>query len=193
MTGPETGPDGGHETGRDSDPDDDQASDHRNDDLDRIHVAARLDDAIAYRLHRTNRLLLTHLGRMLSDHHDALTPELWFVLARIDVDGPLRPVDLTEPALVDAPNVSRLVERLVRARLVERSPDPVDRRSHLLSTTSDGAHLADEIRTRVIGERRRVFAGFAASELDALGTALARLDDNLRPLLTGERTDLAVR
>ena len=189
MTGPETVPD----AGSDADPGATQPSEHRNAAPDRIHTAPRLDDAIAYRLHRTNRLLLTHLGRVLSDHHDALTPELWFVLARIDDDGPLRPVDLTEPALVDAPNVSRLVERLVRTRLVERSPDPIDRRSHLLNTTSDGAHLAAEIRTRVVRERRRVFDGFTAADLDVLGTALTRLDDTLRPLLTGERTDSATR
>ncbi len=151
-----------------------------------VHEAQRLEDAVAYRLHRTNRLLLTHLARFLETSRHGLTPEKWFVLARLREGGATRQVELTEPALEDAPNVSRLVESLVAAELVERRPDPDDRRGRILQLSVAGKQLADELHERAVIERFRVFDGFTESELAALTAALDRLDSNVRPLLTQE-------
>lgn len=148
-----------------------------------VHASPRLDDAVAFRIHRANRLLLTHLARFLETSARGLTPEAWFVLARIHTDGPLRLVDLTEPALDDAPNVSRLVDRLVSAGWVERRPDPDDRRSKLVSVTPDGRRLAAELHERAIDERHRVFAGLDQAALTALTDALDRIEQNIRPAL----------
>lgn len=149
-----------------------------------VHESPRLDDAVAYRIHRANRLLLTHLARFLDVSAQGLTPETWFVLARIHADGPLRLVDLTEPALDDAPNVSRLVDRLVSAGWVERRPAPDDRRSKLVSVTPEGRRVASKLHERAVDERRRVFAGFDERQLAALTDALDRIEDNIRPGLS---------
>ncbi len=146
-----------------------------------IHESERLDHAVAYRLHRTNRLLVTHLARFLETSQHGLTPEKWFVLARIRDDGPMRQVELTDTALEDAPNVSRLVESLVAAGLVERAPDPGDRRSRILQVTNRGAAVANELSEKAIDVRRRVFEGFSEADLHALTSALDRLEANVRP------------
>jgi MarR family transcriptional regulator for hemolysin len=148
-----------------------------------IHESPRLDDAVAYRIHRTNRLLLTHLARFIQTSQHGLTPEKWFILARLRQDSPLHQVELTEPALEDAPNVSRLVESLVGAGLVERHPDPKDRRNRILKITPEGASVADELHKRSVIERRRVFDGFTETDLTALTETLDRLDANIRPAL----------
>ncbi|MEM9036531.1 MAG: MarR family transcriptional regulator [Actinomycetota bacterium] len=149
----------------------------------RLHASADLDEAIAYRLHRSNRLLLTHLARVLERRRAGLTAEKWFVLARLHSDGPMRQVDLTERALEDAPNVSRLVDGLVAAELVERRPDPDDRRAKLLELSADGRALADQLLDDVRRERERVFAGLDDADLGALTAALDRVDQNVRSLL----------
>lgn len=150
----------------------------------RIHESKRLEDAVAFRIHRANRLLLTHLSRFLEMSDRNLTPEKWFLLARIHQDQPVRQVDLTEPALEDAPNVSRLVESLVTADLVSRDTDPVDRRSRILSVTPSGRELCEELNERVVIERLRVFDGFSEAELTALTDALDRLESNVRTALS---------
>ena len=48
------------------------------------HRSPVLDDALAFRLHRTNRLLRTHLARFLDRHVPGISPEQWFILARRD-------------------------------------------------------------------------------------------------------------
>lgn len=151
-----------------------------------VHDLPGLDDAVAYRIHQTNRLLLTHLGRFLETSQPGLTPEKWFIVARLRRDGPLRQVELTEPALDDAPNVSRLVEGLVEAGLVERHSDPADRRSRVLTLSADGSALADVLHERSVKERRRVFSGFSTDDLNTLTETLDRLDANVRPMLAND-------
>lgn len=142
-----------------------------------------LEDALAFRLHRTNRLLRTHLRRFLEAHEPGLSPEQWFVLARIAERGPVKQVELAEPVLGDPPNVSRLVDALVARGDVQRSPDPADRRSWSLTLTPDGRARTAELLVHVVDERRRVFAGFTDDDLDALAATLARIDVNVRGLL----------
>ncbi len=145
--------------------------------------SSNLDDAIAFRIHRTNRLLRTHLARFLHTSAPDITPEQWFVLARIAHLGPVRQVELAEPVLGDPPNVSRLIDALVARGFVERSPDATDRRSWLVSLTTTGKTLAAELLERAAGERHVVFAGFEPIELDSLATMLDRIDANVRTLL----------
>jgi DNA-binding MarR family transcriptional regulator len=147
------------------------------------HRSVDLDDALAYRVHRTNRLLRTHLARFLHDVAPDITPEQWFVLAKLHHRGPLRQIDLAEPVLGDPPNVSRLVDALVGRGYVERSPDPGDRRSWLVGSTAFGRELVSRVLDRAVDEREAVFAGFTDAELDALASMLDRIDQNVRTRL----------
>jgi DNA-binding MarR family transcriptional regulator len=150
----------------------------------RRHRSADLDDALAFRIHRTNRLLRTHLARFLGELDVGLSPEQWFVLARVASLQPVRQVSLAEPVLGDPPNVTRLVDSLVARGLVERAADPNDRRGWLVSLTRHGSAVASSIQAAAVDERSRVFAGFDDRELDALATALDRIDENVRALLS---------
>jgi DNA-binding MarR family transcriptional regulator len=151
------------------------------------HRSVDLDDALAYRIHRTNRLLRTHLARFLNDVAPDITPEQWFVLARLHHSGPLRQVDLAEPVLGDPPNVSRLIDALVGRGYVERSPDPGDRRSWLVGPTGLGHEFVTRVLDRAVEEREAVFAGFSDAELDALAAMLDRIDQNVRTRLDQRR------
>lgn len=161
----------------------------------RRHSSTNLDDAIAFRIHRTNRLLRTHLARFLDEHEPGLSPEQWFVLTRVADGARTRQIDLAEPVLGDPPNVSRLVDALVERDLVTRSTDPVDRRSSLLSVSERGGAVVSALHSSAVEERRRVFAGFDDAELDRLAAALDRIDENLREALrpTGSAPTIRVR
>lgn len=152
---------------------------------DERHRSLVLDDALAFRIHRTNRLLRTHLRRFLEAHEPGLSPEQWFLLTRIAQRAPVRQIDLAEPVLGDPPNVSRLIDALVDRGDVQRLPDPADRRSWLVSLTTSGERRATSLLERAVAERRLVFDGFDEAELSAIVTALERIDDNVRHLLRG--------
>ena len=149
----------------------------------RRHQSPDLEDALAFRLHRTNRLLRTHLARFLEEREPGLSPEQWFVLARIAPRAPVRQVTLAEPVLGDPPNVSRLVDALVDRGYVARSPDPDDRRSWLLTLTRRGQVRVTRLLAAAVEQRELVFAGFNDDELDTLATYLDRIDANVRQQL----------
>lgn len=149
----------------------------------RRHQSPDLEDALAFRLHRTNRLLRTHLGRFLEEREPGLSPEQWFVLARIAQRAPVRQVTLAEPVLGDPPNVSRLVDALVDRGYVARSPDPDDRRSRLLTLTRPGQARVTQLLADAVEQRELVFAGLSDDELDTLATYLDRIDANVRQKL----------
>ena len=147
------------------------------------HTSTRLDDALAFRLHRSSRFLRTHLLRVLDEHGDGVSPEQYFVMAKLRERQPRRQVELAEPVLGDPPNVSRLVDALSTRGLVERTSDPADRRSWLVRLTPAGLRLATALERHVVAERAAVFAGFDDHDLGMLERLLDRLDDNLRDLL----------
>lgn len=149
------------------------------------HVSG-IEDAVAYRIHHTNRLLLTHLSRFLDAHGADLSPEQYFIIMKLHESGPLPQGDLVEVALDDGPNVSRLVERLAVAGLLERSENPRDRRARVLDLTAAGRTLAQRIDADTPAERGVVFDGINDDDLEALTAILDRVNDNVRPsLLTG--------
>lgn len=145
---------------------------------------APIEQAVAYRIHQTNRLLLTHLGRFLDSHGADLTPEKYFIIMKLHEAGPLAQGELVEVALDDGPNVSRLVDRLVKADLIERTENPTDRRARVLELTAEGQALAGRIDGEVQRVRDTVFEGITAAELAAFNAVLDRVNANVRPALT---------
>lgn len=87
---------------------------------------------------------------------------------------------LAEQLLVDKGQLSRTVRELEQRGLVERTPDPSDRRASLLSATAEGG----ECLARARGSRENALAGSLAEwPLDDI-RALARL---LHALAAGDR------
>jgi DNA-binding MarR family transcriptional regulator len=84
-------------------------------------------------------------------------------LATLERGGPSRVTELAEAQSVTQPAMTGLVGRLVAQELVERSPDPDDRRGVLVALTAAGRAL--------LTARRRERADALAVLLDDLDTA----------------------
>jgi DNA-binding MarR family transcriptional regulator len=102
--------------------------------------AARLRMAIV----RTARRLRQEAASEATD----LTPTSTAALATIDRHGPLMPSELAEIERVKRPTVTRTLGCLDRAGLIERTPDPADGRSSLVSVNSAGRERLRRLRGR---------------------------------------------
>ena len=100
-------------------------------------LAVRLRLAIA----RTARRLRQEAGAELSPSQTA-------ALATIDRHGPLTPSELAVRERIQRPTVTRIVSRLEEAGLVQRTRDPQDGRSSLVSLSPAGSALLARGRTR---------------------------------------------
>lgn len=91
------------------------------------------------------------LGLPLGEHH------ILVQLARAPEPG-LRPTDLARRSLLTKSGLTRAIERLAEAGLVERSVCPSDGRSHYLSLTPKGRRV---VRRAAPGLIRSIAAHFA--------------------------------
>ena len=83
---------------------------------------------------------------------------------------------------VDAMTVVRIVDRMESEGLLERRPDPADRRSRCLYLTPRARPLLHEIRRLGDLSRAEVLAGIRGDDLQVFMDVLERMEDNLSKL-----------
>jgi DNA-binding MarR family transcriptional regulator len=89
-------------------------------------------------------------------------------------EGPLSVSGLAEAVGVDAPYATLIVDTLVERGLVERRPDPDDRRRKLVSLTAAGKEMVARV-NRIRREPPAGFANLSAAELSTLEDLLQRI------------------
>lgn len=113
---------------------------------------------------RAHSMMLRRITRDLEDA--GLPPLTWYdVLAAVDEaeERRLRQVEIAERILISNSGLSRLVDRIEKAGLIERIACPEDRRSIFVAITPSGTEMLDRMRP--------VYArGVAEDFLPALGT-----------------------
>ena len=102
-----------------------------------------------------------------------------FLLGHVARMAPVRATDLAEHVHLDLSTISRHLRGLEESGLLERSPDPDDRRASLLNVTDEGRVVLE----RATAARTALFAsatsGWTDSEVDELVRLLHRLSDDL--------------
>lgn len=101
------------------------------------------------------------------------------LLAKLVVGGDRRATDLAADALLDLSTVSRQVRSLVERGLVERYPDPEDRRGTLLRPTDAGRTAFQEYRRQRDSELAALLEPWPPEDRGALIRLLGRLNDDL--------------
>jgi DNA-binding MarR family transcriptional regulator len=97
--------------------------------------------------------------------------------ALADTREPLPLSHLADRCCCVRSNITQLVDRLEAERLVERLPDPADRRSVRAALTAAGRERHAEA-VRIVGEtERQVFAGLGEEDRQALTRLLGRLGE----------------
>jgi DNA-binding MarR family transcriptional regulator len=89
-------------------------------------------------------------------------------------EGPLSLSELAEAVRVDAPYATLIVDNLEERGLVERRPDPADRRRKLVALTPEGKEAA-QLALRIKREPPPGFASLTAAELDVLEDLVRRI------------------
>ena len=100
----------------------------------------------------TTRVLTAVAAHSLAALHSTMSMPQLRVLVMIDARGPMNLSAVAEGLGVNASNASRACDRLVSSGLLARRTDERDRRSVVLSLTTQGQRLVDT----VVGQRRAI-------------------------------------
>jgi DNA-binding MarR family transcriptional regulator len=108
-----------------------------------------------------------------------LTPTQYAALTLLDQQIGKRLTDLTGPLLVDKSTVTRLIDRLEHEQLINRIPDPEDRRAQRILLTPLG--LARREQARVILEQSitQRMNHLSVPEQEQLITILGKLRESI--------------
>jgi DNA-binding MarR family transcriptional regulator len=101
------------------------------------------------------------------------------LLARAGETHQLSPSRLAEQVVRTTGAMTKILDRLERRGLLERVPDPTDRRALLVHLTEEGLEQSDKASAAYIVVRTRVLEGLAAGELATLTAGVSRLAELL--------------
>ena len=134
------------------------------------------------RISRVARELEQRLEPVYRAH--GLEPGWHDVLATLRRTGPpyeLRPTDLTGTLMLTSSGTTKRLDRLERAGLIERAPDPQDRRSVLIGLTGKGREIIDATTGAHLENERRLLAALSAAEREQLAGLLRKLQLGIPP------------
>jgi DNA-binding MarR family transcriptional regulator len=107
-----------------------------------------------------------------------VTRAQWKVLFRLTRHPGLRQIELADMLDIEPITLSRIVDRLEEARLVERVPDPADRRAWRLHVTARGQPLVEKLRALAEEMTAEAFAGIDPKDIEITRTVLGRVREN---------------
>ena len=111
--------------------------------------AARPSGAVAPEIVERLRLVIARLARLLRQQDDSgLGPTITAALSTVNKHGPLTLGELAASERVAPPTITKVVDKMEKAGLVERQAHPVDRRVSLVGITALGAAQLAEFRSR---------------------------------------------
>jgi DNA-binding MarR family transcriptional regulator len=106
-----------------------------------------------------------------------VTPSQARALSVLTRHGPQRLTALAEHLRIAARSATEVVDHLQERGLVERRPDPADRRATLITPTPGGAAAGAQIRAAREAGAERLFAALTPGDRAELGRILRQLRD----------------
>ncbi len=140
--------------------------------------ARRNNRELAFSINDVARLLRTYADHAAGQF--GMTRAKWAVLARLDRFEGLKQTELAEMLDLQPISLTRLLDGLAENGLIERRPDPEDRRAKRLYLTPGARPLLE--RLSELGEdlMETALAGLQPADVNALLAHLATVKENLR-------------
>jgi DNA-binding MarR family transcriptional regulator len=135
---------------------------------------------IVGRVSRLARELEARLEPVYKAH--GLEPGWHDVLATLRRSGPdyrLRPTDLTDATMLTSSGTTKRLDKLEQAGLIQREPDPDDRRGTLITLTKAGRELIDAVTAAHLANERRILSALDEGEQRELADLLRKLQIGL--------------
>ncbi len=126
-------------------------------------------------LARTGLFLQALQRECLADHELAFSEFSVLRILQAAPDKQLPPSVLAEKIVYTTGAMTKIVDRLQRAGLVERAPDPADRRGVLVQITPLGQRTANDTADTYQAGRERVLARLDEREAEQIHNSLQRL------------------
>ena len=137
-----------------------------------------LDRDLLIVIHDVARTMRTHFDKR-ARAADAMTRAQWVILSRLDRQPGMSQNEIAAVCEVEPITVARLIDRLEARGMVERRPDPHDRRIKRLHLLAAARPLLETIHSEKDVLSAQVTAGMDDTTRENLIDALLRMKENL--------------
>ncbi len=139
-----------------------------------------LDNFLPYRLSYTSNLVSDVIARSYESLFGLKIPE-WRLIAVIAEGAGITQQEIGHRTRMDKVTVSRAAIALGDRGLIARAPNPDDGRSHLLTLTTAGRDLYDQVVPKALELEAGIFGTFSANELALFSSLLGRITQSATP------------
>lgn len=143
-------------------------------------AADNWDQRLGFLMHDVSRLRRSVFDAYMKPL--GVTRSQWWVLAYLSRHDGMIQSDLANVLDLGKAALGALIERLEATGLVERRPDPVDRRAKRVYLTGRGSQLITAMRTQSNAMSERMLAGLTAADRKQLVNLLTQVKVNLLAL-----------
>jgi MarR family transcriptional regulator for hemolysin len=133
---------------------------------------------LAFAINDVARLLKTYADQAAGRF--GMTRAKWAVLARLDRFEGLKQTDLADMLDLQPISLTRLLDGLADNGLIERRPDPDDRRAKRLYLTPAARPLLEQLTSLGEDLMETALAGLDRTDIEALLSGLGIIKENLR-------------
>lgn len=132
-----------------------------------------LNEQIIHRLRRAHQRCTAIFADVVGDPQ--LTATQWAVLVTLHGQDGLSQNQLGRATYMDPATTQGVIMRLVERKLVERHPDPTDRRRTNVSLTASGRTLVERVAERVAAANAEMLSPLSEDERRQLLVLIAKL------------------
>ena len=144
---------------------------------------------VAFNINDVARLLKTYADQRARDF--GMTRAQWAVLARVERSEGLKQCELADTLDLQPITLTRLIDRLCDGGLIERRPDPEDRRAKRLYLTPAARPVLDGLTRLGKDIMATVLAGIEPAAVEQLVAHLLTLKTNLRGAIANRADETA--
>ena len=112
-----------------------------------------------------------------------LTSSQWKVILALNLFNGISQKDLADKIFVDGSTLVPVIDKMEKNGLVERKPDPKDRRNNLIFLTKISESLVDSIIKIILQLRKEFYKGISEKEQENTKTILRKIIDNTEKTL----------
>jgi DNA-binding MarR family transcriptional regulator len=142
-------------------------------------VIINIEQSVAFVTNRTAYLFRRTFAEAMRARRVNLSPEELIVLALLWNQDGMRQGSLARYAIRDRTTLTRLLDGMVRKKLIRREPDPDDRRVVRTVLSGRGRRLEEKLQPMFQELRASILDGVPERDITTMLRTLRRIQDNL--------------
>ena len=140
----------------------------------------KLDQIIFYSLEKSIKSYRQFAQKNISRKNIDITIDQWLILTTIQNNPDITQQQIAVNVFKDYASITRMVELLVKKKILNRNFHSDDRRRFDLSITKQGTDILNSLTPIIVTNRKKALNGISKKEIETLQSILSKITQNCK-------------